>query len=107
MIEFTVSVETIDVDGDTNTVNERLRKILKTFSREINPSTGKTFLYMEEGVFNRQYDLPKLKECRGQILVGRLNEDSKYPCFSWGVNLGRYGEAPGNDISLPERRSTR
>ena len=104
VIEFTTTVETTNVSGDTKTVDERLRRILKDLSREVNPSTGKSYLYMKDGVFNKQYDLPQLKECRGQILVTRLTDDSKYPRFSWGTNLARYAEAPGMDISLPEKK---
>ena len=39
-------------------------------SRQINPSTGKSFVHMQDGKFGVPYtSFPKLKDCRGQILL--------------------------------------
>ena len=66
---FEYSMETQDNEKYETLVVTRLRKILKEFSYEINPSTGKPYLYMEDGVFGKEYTRwPKLKEARGQIL---------------------------------------
>ena len=58
-----------------DTIWLRAKKILKQFSTEINPSTGKPYLYMEDGVFGKAYTYyPKLKDVRGQVFI-RVNKD--------------------------------
>ena len=40
------------------------------FSKQINPSTGKSFVHMQDDKFGVPYtSFPKLKDCRGQILL--------------------------------------
>ena len=58
-----------------DTIWGRATKILRAMSTEINPSTGKPYLYMEDGVFGKDYTYyPKLKDVRGQIFL-RVNPD--------------------------------
>ena len=40
--------ETRDEDKYNDIIYTRLRNIMREFSYEVNPSTGKTFLYMEQ-----------------------------------------------------------
>ena len=61
---------TKDNDDDTKSVEKVLTKILREFSREINPSTGKPYMYLEDGVFGKQMtNYPKLKDVRGQVIT--------------------------------------
>ena len=50
------------------TIKNRAKKILRMLSQEINPSTGKSYVYMPTG-FNRDYSMPRLKDVRGQVLL--------------------------------------
>ena len=53
-------------------VYKRLREHLKEVYVTVNPSTGKSYLYQEEGSsspFVKPTRMPQLKECRGQIVI--------------------------------------
>lgn len=61
--------ETFDNKNNEELVFKRLKQIYKQLSYEVNPSTGKPYLYMEDGIFGKDYTYwPKLKDVRGQIL---------------------------------------
>ncbi len=54
--------------GDKNTTLSRAREKLNKFYNEKNPSTGKPYIYMENG--NKVVaSMPSLADCRGQIVV--------------------------------------
>ncbi len=58
-------------------VFERLKNHLCDFSKEINPSTGKPYLHMQDDEFGAKYeDYPQLKDCRGQVVI-RLATDQE------------------------------
>ena len=66
ILHFTVETPNED---DFPTIKYRTKQYLKQLSTEINPSTGKPYLYMEDGVFGKDMTYyPKLKDCRGQII---------------------------------------
>lgn len=69
VLYFEYSLETQDNEKFDALIASRLKKILREFSYEINPSTGKPYLYMEDGEFGKEYTYwPKLKDARGQLL---------------------------------------
>jgi len=69
IVEFNAEIEGGE-DGENDRAFERLKGILSELSKEINPSTGKSYLYMQDGVFGKQYyDYPYLRDCRGQIVI--------------------------------------
>ncbi|MCR5505670.1 MAG: Cna B-type domain-containing protein, partial [Bacilli bacterium] len=56
--------------SDYATVYNSAYRLFRSFAREINPSTGKSFVYSENNYFDGTYSrFPLLKECRGQILI--------------------------------------
>ena len=90
VLYFEYSPETQDNDTYDTVLADRLYKILKNFSYEINPSTGKPYLYMEDGVFGKDYTYwPKLKDVRGQIVYMYSNatdESRRVGGYSWAMN---------------------
>ena len=94
-----------DTDDDTDTICKRAKKFVVDFSREINPSTGKPYVYWENGVVGKNMTrYPMLKECRGQVIfagdcnVGGINN------FGLGGNVttrepeGAHGESAADKI---------
>ena len=70
IIEFSLEILKSDLDKYTDTTEWRLMEVLRELSTEINPSTGKPYLYTEDGVFGKSMTCyPKLKDCRGQIVA--------------------------------------
>ncbi len=68
-IMMNTQVESVDdvYDEAMARIRKHLREELAT---QINPSTGKPYLYMEDGVFGRRYtEYPELKNCRGQVVL--------------------------------------
>lgn len=100
VIIFEYGVESTTEGGDSEVVNGRLKRILKEFSYRVNPATGKTFLYMEDGVFGKEYAIPKLKDCRGQILY-RSDRQDLTGGFSWGST---YGTSLQSLVGTPKER---
>ena len=69
MIYLCFSPEVSD-DNDTKIVEKNLTKILRKFSKEINPSTNQPYMYLEDGVFGKEMTYyPKLKDVRGKIIT--------------------------------------
>ncbi len=72
-IVFNCAAEVPDDDDDyKKIVYQRLRDHVKAIYSDTNPSTGKSYLYMEEGTdspFVSPTRMPQLKECRGQIII--------------------------------------
>ena len=72
-IVFNCAAEVPDDDDDyKKIVYQRLRDHVKAIYSDTNPSTGKPYLYMEEGSdspFVSPTRMPQLKECRGQIII--------------------------------------
>ena len=68
--------EELDIDYQSDKwVNEtytRAGRILNKFSRQINPSTGESYLYKEDGsasYLEPYTHMPQLKDCRGKIVI--------------------------------------
>ena len=67
-IIVSIAIQGIDVDDEK--ALERLNQHIRTLSQEINPSTGESYLYMEDGDYMKELDnYPKLKDCRGKIII--------------------------------------
>ena len=60
-----------DDDDNVKITNERMYQKLLALSEEINPSTGKPYIYIEPGKeFGDNFtEYPCLKDCRGQIVL--------------------------------------
>lgn len=63
----------IDPQGiglDKDEADERIEKHIRSLAQEINPSTGKPYLYTENGDYtNIKYTTwPQVKDCRGQVI---------------------------------------
>ncbi|MCR4660607.1 MAG: hypothetical protein K5765_01240, partial [Clostridia bacterium] len=57
-------------DDQITKIYSRLYDHLEELSKEINPSTNKSFIYMEDGDFSKTLtDYPYLKDTRGQIII--------------------------------------
>lgn len=112
VLYFEYSPETQDNEKYDTILATRLKKILKEFSYEINPSTGKPYLYMEDGVFGKDYTYwPKLKDVRGQIIYKYSNETDDSPRvggYDWNLNdtSPTYSRVLGGNetINLPVER---
>lgn len=94
-----------DQDDDTETINERAEKLIRDFSKEINPSTGKPYVYWENGrVGSSMTRYPMLKECRGQAIfageceVGGLDDFSMGNTVATGEPAGEHGESADDKI---------
>ena len=114
MYEF--DMETQDNSFYAEVVLKRLQRILKDLSYEVNPSTGKSYLYMEDGEFGKYYTYwPKLKDCRGQLLI-RVAADEAFLGYNellggylWPMgettpNYTRATTGGGDTINTPEER---
>ena len=109
---FEYSPETQDNNKYDSVLATRLKRILKEFSYEINPSTGKPYLYMEDGEFGKDYTYwPKLKDVRGQIVYkyGNVTDDSpRVGGYDWDLNgvSPDYGRKIGDNavINTPYER---
>lgn len=67
-IMIDIAIQGIDVDEDK--ALERLNRHIRRLSQEINPSTGESYLYMEDGDYMKVLDgYPQLKDCRGKIVL--------------------------------------
>ncbi|MCR5741083.1 MAG: hypothetical protein K6G38_01290, partial [Gammaproteobacteria bacterium] len=103
-------------DDQITKIYSRLYDHLEELSKEINPSTNKSFIYMEDGDFSKTLtDYPYLKDTRGQIIIkctanneavsdlGGLKTDTfggKYKSYSQSVGYNTYAE--GKIESLKE-----
>ena len=92
-----------DVDDDTETINGRAWKMVQEFSKEINPSTGKPYVYWEDGkVCENMTRYPQLKEVRGQVIfAGDCNVGGINSWSSLGISDepdGSHGESTQNKI---------
>ena len=84
-ISISLGAETLDNDTYEPIVMQRAKKILKEYSQHINPSTGKPYIYWEDGDMEKKYThYPKLKEIRGQILIQSGSE--YFGGFEWSIN---------------------
>ena len=67
-IMIDIAIQGIDVDEDK--ALERLNRHIRSLSQEINPSTGNSYLYMEDGDYLKVLSgYPQLKDCRGKIVL--------------------------------------
>lgn len=84
-----MSVQTESVEDHHDEVTARLTQHLRELSKEINPSTGESFLYMEDGTFGKAYSrIPQLKDCRGQIvLIAESSADAQIYGGATGVGM--------------------
>ena len=74
-----------NADEEARKTYERARTIIEGINGEINPSTGKPFIYWQNGAFQWFDHYPQLKECRGQIIFNGANESvGGIPSFSMG-----------------------
>ncbi|WP_248921888.1 Cna B-type domain-containing protein [Olsenella intestinalis] len=75
-LTMVVSIESVDDVYDEGMA--RIRKHLHDeLSTQINPSTGKPYLYMEDGVFGKRLtEYPQLKDCRGQVVLECSDADA-------------------------------
>ncbi|MCR5112669.1 MAG: hypothetical protein K6A63_01890 [Acholeplasmatales bacterium] len=74
ILDFQPETET---KSDKKKTQLRLNDVIKELAKEINPSTGKPFIYYEDGVYGSHYTyFPKLGDVRGQILLMENNENS-------------------------------
>ena len=65
-----MSVQIDSVDDVYDEGMARIVKHLRKLEGEVNPATGKSYLYLEDGVFGKRYSgYPQLKDCRGQIVL--------------------------------------
>lgn len=105
---FEYDPETLDNEGLSEVISTRLKKILKNFSYEINPSTGKPYLYLEDGAFKTYTYWPKLKDVRGQIMFRVSPDMEEIGGYKWDMNgtSPDYGRTIGeNDtINTPYER---
>lgn len=63
-----IAIQGIDVDWDLSL--GRLNDHIRDLSQEINPATGESFLYMEDGDYTKVLtSYPQLKDCRGKIVL--------------------------------------
>ena len=84
----------LDVDYQNayweNETYARAGRILESFSKQINPSTGESYLYKEtdsDSYLNEYTHIPTLGECRGKIVIC-----SKKPDLTGGYkNTDKYG----------------
>ena len=57
-------------------IRERLKGILEKLSTEINPATGESYVYWEDGKVCQPYThWPQLKDCRGKIIPWGNNKE--------------------------------
>ncbi|MBQ3737269.1 MAG: InlB B-repeat-containing protein [Candidatus Methanomethylophilaceae archaeon] len=104
IVEF--AVETQDDDEDNIKISEeRLYQKLYALSQQTNPSTGKSFIYIQDGLqFGDDFtEYPYLKDCRGQLVVfgdgiGGIQGENLPP-----VNA-EYSQDVGFDCSIEEKR---
>lgn len=81
-------------------IYDAANRLFKNFFREINPSTGKSFVYMEDGKWGKPITaFPKLADCRGQIVLSSDApvDSSGYKPFPGGFSnafLGARRQAP-------------
>lgn len=68
--EFIVISTTAETrkDEDKPTIRNRAKKIFRQLSQEINPSIGKSYVYMPNG-FGKNFPMPQLKDVRGQVVL--------------------------------------
>ena len=70
--------ENQDMDKYSDIVLQRFKKMLEELSEEINPSTGKPYVYWEDGKVCEPFTyIPQLKQCRGQMIVWGSDENVK------------------------------
>ena len=64
-----------DADEEEEETYKRARKIIEGMVDEINPSTGKPYIYWQNGQFKKFTSYPQLKDCRGQIIFNCGNNN--------------------------------
>ena len=69
VIILNLAAETTDSD-DKPIIEKRIAKIMRAFAREINPATGKPYLWTVDGDISKSAPgYPTLGEVRGQVLI--------------------------------------
>ncbi len=70
---------------DKDITFQRLEKILREHINDINPATGESYFYLEDGIFGKEYtEWPKLKDVRGKIVI-HCEKASQYGATIGGV----------------------
>ena len=90
--------ETTD-STQTGPIQARAKGILQAFSSEINPSTGKPYLYMEDGEFKTYTKMPTVGDVRGKVVIAS-NSPSDF-----GVGMSKnssIGYKPGDTLTYNE-----
>jgi uncharacterized repeat protein (TIGR02543 family) len=97
-----------EVQGDDNEeiTNNRMYQKLQALSKEINPSTGKPYIYIESGKnFGESYTAyPYLKDCRGQIVLQGSTFGGITDNIDPVVNV--YSQDVGFDCSINEKKQS-
>ncbi len=93
-----------DEGKDKENTYRRARIILEELNGEINPTTGKPYIYWQNGEFQDFTRYPQLKECRGQIIINCGNGVGGISDFSMGdvqsmEPNGSHGESAKDKIS--------
>ncbi len=66
-----IEIDAQGIDVDEEVANERIKNHVRELALEINPSTGKPYLYAEDGDYTKPFTRwPKVNECRGQVIYG-------------------------------------
>ena len=96
---LSITAESPDA-SDRSTILNRAAKILTKFSREINPSTGESFVYQDKNSArfpSRLSYIPQLKECRGQVVINIQADGVDVSCGKFNANMN--GIAYGGDLN--------
>ena len=100
ILDFSPEILNGDPAEFTRIVETRLEQVLRELSTDINPSTNKPYLYMQDGVFGTKMTCyPKLKDCRGQIIA---NYQGGYSWIADG-NVTEYAAEGETKESAPSR----
>ena len=78
----------------------RLRDHLQKLADEKNPSTGKPYLYREEGhgFFDMYTHIPQLKDCRGQLVIEYDSEEGAEGIIGGMFGMGGIGYMMPGDV---------
>ena len=107
MVGFSAEVQGDDEDN-VEITNDRIFKILEDMYDEINPSTGKPFIYRVGdaplGISLTEY--PYLKDCRGQIVLYNNKDLGGITSDRLGDVTESYSQDVGYDCSIDDKRQS-
>ena len=93
--------ETTD-KNEVSKIRARAKGILQSFSSEINPSTGESYLFMENGEFKTYTVMPTVGDVRGKVVIAS-NSASDF-----GVGMDKnsaLGYKPGEKLTFNEENN--